>query len=186
MIITINGEHGSGKSTVAKKVAEELDFEYYYTGQIFRDMARKRGVTLVELLELAETDKSIDREVDEKTMELGKHQDNFIFDSRMAWHFIPDSLKIFLKVSEEESARRILKHIQEQSSDRANESESMNTMEEIMKTNRRRKETDAKRYWNYYGVDAWSEDNYDLVIDTTSLTRQEVLEKVLNFIKNHK
>ena len=39
MIITIDGPSGTGKSTVAKRVAELLGFTYVDTGAMFRAMA---------------------------------------------------------------------------------------------------------------------------------------------------
>lgn len=39
MIITIDGATGVGKSTVAKKVAEKLDFAYISTGRVYRTIA---------------------------------------------------------------------------------------------------------------------------------------------------
>ena len=39
MIITIDGPSGTGKSTVAKKVAEKLGFTYFDTGAMFRTIA---------------------------------------------------------------------------------------------------------------------------------------------------
>ncbi|MCF7799814.1 (d)CMP kinase [Candidatus Babeliales bacterium] len=39
MIITIDGPAGSGKSTVAKKLAEKLDIYYLYTGLLYRAVA---------------------------------------------------------------------------------------------------------------------------------------------------
>jgi cytidylate kinase len=38
MIITIDGPAGSGKSTIAKKVASHLNFEYFDTGAIYRSV----------------------------------------------------------------------------------------------------------------------------------------------------
>jgi cytidylate kinase len=39
MIITIDGPSGTGKSTVAKRVAEALQFNYFETGALFRAVA---------------------------------------------------------------------------------------------------------------------------------------------------
>ena len=66
-----------------------------------REIAAKRGITLLELSKLAETDRSIDKELDNYQIQLGKDEDNFIIDARLGWHFIPDSIKIFLDVNDE-------------------------------------------------------------------------------------
>ena len=48
MIISFGGAHGSGKSTIAKKIAEKLSWPRYYMGGLRREAAQKRGMTLEE------------------------------------------------------------------------------------------------------------------------------------------
>lgn len=184
MIITFNGDHGSGKSTVAKKIAKDLNYEYYYTGDIARKMAKDRGLTYAEFLELMDKDPSMDKEIDERTVELGKTKDNFIFDSRLAWYMIPNSLKVFLTVDEEVAAQRIFSHLKKEHSEaRMNEDKNIDSAEDILLANKRRKEKDDKRYKNLYGVDIWARDNYDIVLDTTNLGIEEVYQEMLEHIK---
>jgi len=111
MIITFNGDHGSGKSTIARMIAKDLGYDFYYTGKIFREIAKERGVTYAELMKTMEKDETIDRAVDQKTVELGKTKDDLVFDSRMAWYFIPNSLKIFFGADENIAAERIFNHL---------------------------------------------------------------------------
>lgn len=179
MIITINGDHGSGKSTIAKKLAEKLRFEHFSAGDFYRAMAQERGMTLLEILELGEKDPSIDKEVDDRTKKIGIKKDNFIMDSRLAWHFIPNSIKILLKVDEEEGAKRMIK-----ANGRDNEDKNRKTIGDIIQSNRRRLKTDNKRYEMYYNLNVWDKENYDFVLDTTDLDIEEVLEKVLEFVKS--
>ncbi|MEA1926494.1 MAG: cytidylate kinase family protein [Patescibacteria group bacterium] len=181
MIISFNGDHGSGKSTIAKMVAEKLDYPRYYAGQIFRDMAEKNKMSLVEYLKLGEKDASIDKNVDDHIMELAKKEKDFVVESRTAWHFIPNSLKIFLKVDEEEGAQRMLKHLKK-SNARSNEDKGVQTIQDVIASNRRRKESDEKRYKKYYSIDGGDAANYDFVLDTTKLGIQEVFLKTINFI----
>lgn len=184
MIISFNGDHGAGKSTIAKKIASTIDFDYYCTGAIFRELARERGLTLIELLKLGEKDKTIDNEVDDRTVLLAKEKDDFVIDSRLAWYFIPQSFKIFLKVDEKEAARRMFEHKKNDAGkNRENEDKKIETVEDVLLSNRRRKETDRKRYKMYYGVDIWNEDNYDFVVDTTGLDIEKVFNEVLEVIK---
>ena len=65
MIIALSGMPGSGKSTVAKQLAEKLGWPRYYIGGLRREAARKRGMTLEEYNKLGETDPATDKEVDE-------------------------------------------------------------------------------------------------------------------------
>ena len=184
MIVTINGDHGSGKSTVAQKVAQDLGYKYYHTGSIFRSMAKEKGMTYAEFMKLMDKDPSIDREVDERTVVLGKKQDDFVFDSRLAWHFIPHSLKIFLAVDENEAAKRMLLHLKkEHSTERENEDKNLETLENVIASNKKRKAKDNERYKKLYDVDIWDQSNYDFVLDTTSLGIEQVHQKVLSMIK---
>src|SRR5579862_1255637 len=56
MIITIDGPAGTGKSTVARKVAEQLGFDFLDTGAMYRTVALealRRKVSLSDTRELA-------------------------------------------------------------------------------------------------------------------------------------
>ncbi|MFA5872020.1 MAG: AAA family ATPase [Parcubacteria group bacterium] len=184
MIISFNGDEGSGKSTIALRAAEALGYPRYYMGQIFRDMAKKRGLTLVEYIRLAETDPSVDKEVDDYLIKLSKEQNDFVIESRTAWHLVPASLKIYLAVDETEGAKRIFKQIQEESDAKSsrNEDREIDTLESVLESNRKRKEIDDLRYKKYYGIDIRRPENYDLVLDTTKLTREEVFSQIMDFI----
>ena len=62
--ITIAGDIGSGKSTVAKKIAEAVGLEPLSTGSIQRQLAQARGLTVLELNRVAEEDATVDKEID--------------------------------------------------------------------------------------------------------------------------
>ncbi|MBI4163681.1 MAG: cytidylate kinase family protein [Candidatus Aenigmarchaeota archaeon] len=179
MIITIAGNLGSGKSTVAKILAAKLGYKHYSMGDLQRSIAKKRGITLVELQKLEEQDPSIDKEVDQTQIDLGKKEDNFVIDSRIGWHFIPHSIKVFLKVSDEAATKRIF--------DQKREDEKYNkTLEQTLKGIRDRKSSETKRFKENYNVDYEDVSNYDLVVDTTQIKAEQVAEKVLVFVKKKK
>jgi CMP/dCMP kinase len=176
MIITISGALGSGKSTVAKILVKELNLKHYSTGDFMREIAAKRGVTLLELSKLAETDKSIDKELDQRQIQLGKNEDNFIIDARLGWHFIPNSIKLFLDVDDEEAAKRIFKE--------SRKDEQYNTnLQATLENIKNRRESEIKRYQEYYNLNYYKKSNYDLVVDTTSISAEEVAERVIDHIK---
>ncbi|HLD57434.1 MAG TPA: cytidylate kinase family protein [archaeon] len=177
MIITIAGNLGSGKSTVAKILANELGYKHYSMGDLQRSIAKKRGITLVELQKLEEKDPSIDKEVDQTQVDLGKQQDNFVIDSRIGWHFIPHSVKIFLKVSDQEAARRIFN--QKREDEKYNK-----TLEQTLSGIKSRKTSELKRFKEYYNLDYEDVSNYDLVVDTTKINPAQVAQKVLEFVEN--
>src|SRR3989339_226507 len=153
MIITISGIAGSGKSTAAKLLAKKLNYKHYSVGDFMREIAKEKSITLLELSRQAEKDNSIDKELDKKQIELGKKEDNFVIDSRLGFHFIPKSKKIFLEVDLNEAAKRILK-------DKREHEQYKDIQESIEKIKTRIKSED-KRYREYYKVDYHDKDNYD-------------------------
>ena len=56
MILTLGGHLGSGKSTLGKRLGEYLNYKHYSTGGFMRDMALERGISIIELNHLAESD----------------------------------------------------------------------------------------------------------------------------------
>ena len=178
-IISFNGDHGSGKSTIAKKLAKELGYKRFYMGKIARNMAEEHNMSYAEFLDLLKKDPSYDKKIDDYVIDLGNKENNFIIESRTAWHFIPQSFKVYLKVDPMEGAKRMFADYQNDSH-RDNESKGVKTIEDILVISKNRKEADDQRYKKLYNIDANDMSQYDLVIDTTDLTREEVLRAVKN------
>jgi CMP/dCMP kinase len=183
MIITFAGAIGSGKSTIAEMLSKKLNMPRYYMGNIMREIAKQRQMPFSELMELNKTDPSVDHDVDDYQMRLGKTQDNFIIEGRTSWYFIPNSLKIFLDVDEKESARRIYNG--QESKTRHNETSMITSLAEMTESIKRRKQSEVERYEKYYGIDVYDYKNYDLVLDTTNLTIDDVFFKVYEFVKSN-
>ncbi len=180
MIISISGKPGSGKSSVAKILSEKLKMKRYYMGEIRREMARKKGMTIHEFNMLGEKEDFTDKEVDDFVEKLGNEEDNFVIESRTAFHFIPNSKKIFLYVSDDEGAKRILNENKEALEER-NEP-LYKTIEEVKKKNRERMESDDRRYKKYYGIEWDQKKNFDYFLDTTNLTIKETVNMILEYI----
>lgn len=183
MIITISGVPGSGKSTVARLVAKKLSYRHYSAGDFMREIAAKRKVSLLEISKIAEKDLSIDKELDERTVQLGKKEGNFVMDSRLAYHFIPKSFKVFLVVDEKEAARRIFGDVKSKKRGRRVEKESV-TLAATIAAIRKRRRSEQLRYKEYYKLNPFGKGQYDLVVDTTKATPEEVAGKVVAAVKN--
>ena len=174
MKITLCGKIGSGKSVIAKTLAKEFNLKHYSTGDVMRSIAKENGLTIEEFDKVTPPD--IDYKVDNHTKRIGEDEDDFIFDSKMAWHFIPDAIKIFLDVSYEEGARRIKKD------QRINEAK-VESVQELAERNKQRWETHRQRMIGLYDADMDDQTNYDVYIDTTNLSIEEVIDKVKQAIK---
>src|SRR5438067_8506785 len=83
VLITISGLPGSGKTTVARLVAQELGLEHVYAGDLFRRQAEAAGLTLEEYARRAETDHSIDRRLDE-AMRARARRGDVVLEGRLA------------------------------------------------------------------------------------------------------
>ncbi|HNX11144.1 MAG TPA: cytidylate kinase family protein [bacterium] len=181
MIISLSGAHGSGKSTVAQKLADTLNWPRYYMGGLRREAAQKQGMTLAEYNRLGEDNPETDRIVDEYQKELGLTQDNFIIEGRTSWYFIPHSLKIYLDVSSEVGAQRVFGHLQEKN-DR-NEDKGLDSPAAVQASMEKRLLSDKKRYQKYYGFDVHDKSHYDLYLDTTNLDKDQVFAAVYHFVQ---
>ncbi len=174
MIITIAGEAGSGKGTLRKILSEKLNYESWSMGDMRREIAKKHEITIHQLNEIGEKEDWTDKEVDEFQKQLGKRK-NIIVEGRLSWYFIPNSYKIYLDVSPEKGAKRIFKekrHTELKTED----------IGEMIEKNQERKQSDIKRYNEYYNINPYEKENFDLRIDTTNKTPEEVLNEVLNKI----
>ena len=179
MIITISGKAGSGKSTVAGELAKKLKLRHYSIGDLMRQMAKGRKISLFELGRLAEKDKKIDKELDKMQIKLGKKEKNFVIDGRLTAFFIPKAdAKIFLDCDDKVRAERIMKD--------ERKDEKGKSLKEVIKKIRQREESERKRYKKYYNADYCNKELYDLVIDTTFKAVEEVVDDVMEFIGKEK
>jgi cytidylate kinase len=175
MIITISGHPGSGKSTVAKLLAKKLGFKHFSAGDFMRAMAIERKTTLEELTKVALKDRSIDNEIDKRTVELAQKEDNFVIDSRLGWKFIPGAVKILLAINPEVAAKRVFAQM------RPDEKENT-TLEKTRENQDKRFAAEIKRYTDWYGVDYTDKKHHDFAVDTSSLTPDEIVGKIMEFL----
>lgn len=175
--VSIGGMPGSGKSTVAKLVAKKLNLKFYSTGNIMRELAAKRGLSIEEYISLKE---DVDSEIDNYQKNLGEKEDDFIIEGRLAFKFIPNSIKIFFGTGLKTAAARIF------ANQRTKSEKSYKSDADAFASIKSRMELDTKRYKKLYGVDAYNPENFDYIIDTTEMALGEVVDNVVKIIKHAK
>lgn len=175
-IITIAGRPGSGKSTTAKAVAEQLGFQHFSSGDLFRALAKERGIDVLQANLSAEENAEIDHLVDGRLQEIGATEDQIVVDSRMAWHWMPFSFKVFLDLDLDIAAQRILNNMDEK---RRISEHIPDDSAEYAQTLRRRLDSETRRYKLLYNADPYQMANYDLVIDTAANNIEQVIAQVL-------
>ncbi|MBQ8251677.1 MAG: cytidylate kinase family protein [Alphaproteobacteria bacterium] len=176
-IISLSGMLGSGKSTVGKMLAQKLGYTFYSTGSAQRKIAQERGITTLELNKLSMTDTSIDNQIDGVFKTLVQEEKDFVVDSRLAFFFIPSSFKVKLNIDTKVAAERIFND-KTRTEERAYQS--VDEAETDLKT---RRALEVERFKNLYHVDIDNEANFDLIIDTTDKTPEEICEKILKYFQ---
>jgi predicted cytidylate kinase len=171
-IITMTGNLGSGKTTVARRIERELGYAFYSTGSIQREIAATLGITSLELNRRAETDTSIDQLIDGGTAALVRDQTRLIIDSRLAWHFAPRSFKVFLYVHPVIGAGRIF-------NEKRGKVENYDSLEEAIAYTRDREASEQSRFLERYGVDLTDFKNFDLILDTSYARPDEIADVLL-------
>ena len=174
MLISITGRLGSGKSTVCGILNQKYGFEIFSTGTINREFARRLGITTLELNEKLKEDPSLDKEIDGTVTKLSieKKDEKLIFDSRMAWHFAKDTFKIFLTIDPMEAATRVMKN-------QRGAEEHYTSVEDACEGLIKRGNVERERFIQIYGVDYFDHNNYDLIVDTTSRTPEEIVSIII-------
>ncbi len=169
--ISLAGDLGSGKSTVSKILMARTGAEYYSTGMICRAEAKKHGLTIDEFNRYMETHPEVDKEIDDALAALTFDPRTLVIDSRMAFHFVKGTFRVYLTTAPHISAARILadKRV----------GESFDTVEETAKRVAARRKSESLRYFEKYGVHITDMQNYDLVLDSTGITPEEEAEIIL-------
>lgn len=173
LVVAVSGQAGSGKTTHAKIIAETFGLRYVSSGMLFREIAKQRGVSLLELHKIAEKDHSIDRLVDENTRREAEKGGVVLEGHLTAW-IVKDlaHIKIYLKADLEERARRI--------AEREGKS-----YEEALREILEREESNRRRYLKIYGIDIRDLSIFDLVIDTTRLPKESVAKVIRTLIEEY-
>lgn len=134
------------------------------------------GIDVYQTNVAAENNKSIDELVDQRLRDIGSRQERVAIDSRMAWHWMPQSFKVYLDLDLLQAATRILAKIDPK---RLEYEQIPNDPEEYAARLKQRLDSEARRYKAMYGVDPFDTGNYDLVINTAEHDAPEVAARII-------
>lgn len=174
MIITISGQSGSGKTTVANELGRRLGLPPVDVGSLFRELAAEHGMNVIDFGAYAQTHPEIDRELDDKMIALCRRKRNLILQGRLAgWMTKRDGLdayRIWIGATAETRAKRVA------------EREKI-PFERSFADTCRRDEDNRRRYVQTYGLDLNDLSVYDTVIQTDNLTVEEVVSVLISEIQ---
>lgn len=173
-IISLSGDPASGKGTVSNILIKQLNYGIYRNGEYFRKLAKEKNMDLKEFGEYVKLHPEIDRQIENSAKLYAEENNNFIIDARLGWYAVPESFKVYLKVDIDEAAKRAYYDKTRK------DMENYQTIEEYKKSLIERKQLENERYLNIYGVDRDNMNNYDLVIDTSTKTAEEVAQIIIN------
>ncbi len=177
MIISISGPPGSGKTTVGKLLAENLDYEFISTGMVFRHMAEEREISLEKFGEMALEDHEIDKELDKRIIAIAKEKKKLVIEGRLAGHMLHlngiTAFKIWVDAHMHTRALRISGREEK-------------NVEEVIEETKIREDCEWQRYHDIYGIDARSLAIYDLVIQSDVSTAEELASEIIEKLEAEK
>jgi len=163
--IAVSGKSGCGNTTVSKLTAEALGLRFI--NFTFRSLALERNLDLKTVLELASSDDSWDREVDERQLVMARKEGGCVLGSRLAIWFLEEAdLKVYLHASPIVRAKRIANREGE-------------NLEEAAAFTEERDRQDRQRYLRIYNIDTNEFNFADLFIDTDKYNPQEITEMIV-------
>ncbi len=170
VVITVGGPPGSGTSTVCRLLKDKTGFDYIYAGQIFRDMAKEKNMSISEFGKLCEEDPEIDRDLDRRMLDIARESSDIILEGRMTGPLCKKegvrAFKVYLDARPSVRAERLMER-------------DGGEIEEVIGIMMEREDSERKRYLNYYGIDPTLSEFYDLVIDSSEISPEEEMEIIL-------
>jgi cytidylate kinase len=176
MLVAVNGDLGSGKSELVKRLSALTGWQTASMGAIQRSVAERLGISTLEMNRRAETDPTMDDLLRREVEKLASVSADTIIDSRLAFHFLPDALSLHLLAHPNTAAKRVL-GIQRGSV------ETYADIDDAQKQLAARRGAERERYRSKFGVAIQRLENYDLVVQTDLVTQEDVCEVVSRWIQ---
>ena len=173
LFVTVSGPPGCGATTLVEGLAEALDCGYVSGGELFREIASERDMSLSQLIaktgESEEIDRALDRRLRRIAEKWGAANKAFVLESRLAGWIAGNraDVRIWLDAPDEVRADRTL--------DREEMTSEMQVREVI----------EEQRYQSYYGIDLSDRSIYDLAINTGRWDPETTLDVALTAIEGY-
>lgn len=176
--ISLTGDLGSGKSTLCKILKEMYSAEVISVGTIQRSMAKDMGMTTCEFSHYMEQHPEIDNRFDDMIKSYDAVNDkSLLFDSRLAWNFVPSAMSVYVTTDLQVAAERVLAACRED--------ERYSSLKEAMEKLSDRRRSELKRYSSIYGLDLNNIFNYDLVADSTTASPENIAELIASVYEDY-
>lgn len=169
--ITISGKICTGKSSLFRELLEKLNWPTFSTGAYFREYAKKHNLVLNDA---EEQTKNLTLKVDSMVKEMLKKEGNLLVDAWLGGILAgstPGVLRILLTAKNEQRFKRFASRENVSLSEAKREvlSRDKNWFDKVKIIHRR--------------DDFFDKKNYNLVIDTSLLTTEQIVKKVLDVLK---
>ncbi|MFA6016602.1 MAG: cytidylate kinase family protein [Patescibacteria group bacterium] len=166
--ITISGKICTGKTTLLKSLQKELGWPIFMTGKLFREYVQKNQLNLDQV---EEQNTELTKKIDYQVRDMINKPGNLIVDGWMSGimaNKLPDVLKVLLVCNDDIRYLRFAEREKisiDEAKKRVDERQS-NWLNKLEKIYNRNDFVDPK--------------NYDLIIDTSSISSKAVLKKVMD------
>lgn len=173
--ITISGHPGSGTSTLVNGICDHFNWSSLNGGQIFRDEAKRRGLSLSDFGDLCASDFSVDKSLDDVLQEKIRDPNGpDVVESRLsgwwAYKLEIDCVRLWVDVNDEVRAQRVV------------DREGI-TLEKAIFENKKRSQKDRSRYIELYGLIPEDKEPYTHIIDASQKNISEVLQETVKILE---
>lgn len=173
LFVTVSGPPGSGVTTLCEGLSSALDCGYVSGGEVFREMADEREMTLTQLVAEAGQSDEIDRALDRRLRTIaekwGAADKAFVLESRLAGWLAGDRADLRIWLDAPANVR----------ADRTGDREEMTAEMQV------REVIEESRYESHYDIDLSDRTFYDLVVNTGRWSPAGTLEIVLSAIREY-
>lgn len=173
-VISINGNIASGKTEVINILSKKLNYDVYSNGDYGRKLAKKMNINITELSEYLAKNPKMDLEIEESAKKYADNHNNFIIDARLGFFVVPESFKVYLSVDIDVASTRVFNDKKRGNVEKFESA--LLAKEDII----RRQNIENERYYKLYNVKVNDTSNYDLVIDTSYISINEVVNIILD------